>query len=502
MATGTYSPDPFFQFFDDDGNPLDGGFLYTYQAGTTTPLATYSNVGLTATNPNPVPLDGGGRCTLFLSPTSYKFVLKDSSGTTIATRDNVGAVPTTSIDNDVIGTAGEDLVANQVVYLGAGSWSKADADAAATSTTPGEIAFVVADVDNGESGTFRKSGRMTGFTGLTPGSKYYISATAGEITATAPANDRYVGEADSITSLIISPSSPVSVASVTAIIDPRIKTLCNGRLTLTTNVPVTTTDVTAATTLYWSPYLGNALALYSGSAWVAFAQAQLSIAVPATTAQMYDVFVDYNSGTPALSLLAWTNDTTRATALTTQDGVLVLTGATTKRYVGSFRTTGVSGQTEDSVTKRYVYNHYNRVDRPLRRVESTASWTYSTASIRQANGAAANQVEVVTGVSEEVVNLTVSGLASNTGGGLNVMVGIGENSTTAVATGFTGGGGVVAATGAFATMAGALIKPTAVGYAYYAWLEKPSGTTADTVWYGAAIVTGGGANGLNGSVRQ
>jgi hypothetical protein len=182
--------------------------LYTYSAGTTTLLATYSNVGLTSANANPIVLDSAGRCTLFLSPTSYKFVLKTSAGVTVATRDNVGAVPTTNIDNDVTGTAGEALTATNVAYMDTtGVWKLADADAVASSTTP-PIGFVVSDIANGASGTFRISGRMTGMSGLTPGTDYYVSGTAGAITATAPSNARYVGRADSISSLVILPNPP------------------------------------------------------------------------------------------------------------------------------------------------------------------------------------------------------------------------------------------------------------------------------------------------------
>ena len=211
MANGTLSPAPWFTGLDDNGNPLNGGLLYTYSAGTTTPLATYSDVGLTTANANPVVLDSAGRCTLYLSSSSYKYVLKTSAGVTVRTQDNVGSVPLTDIDNDVSGTAGEDLTAGQVAYLLASTWFTADSDAVASSTAP-PIGFVVTDIANGGSGTFRLSGRMTGFTGLTPGADYYVSGTAGEITATAPANSRYVGRADSISSLIIAANPPAAAA--------------------------------------------------------------------------------------------------------------------------------------------------------------------------------------------------------------------------------------------------------------------------------------------------
>jgi hypothetical protein len=83
------------QFFDNNGNPLSGGKIYTYEAGTTTPLASYtSSTGNTA-HTNPIVLDSGGRVPggeiWVIASTLYKFVLETSAGVTIATYDNVGS---------------------------------------------------------------------------------------------------------------------------------------------------------------------------------------------------------------------------------------------------------------------------------------------------------------------------------------------------------------------------------------------------------------------------
>jgi len=82
------------QFFDNNGNPLSGGKIYTYEAGTTTPLATYtSSTGVTA-HTNPIVLDSGGRVPggeIWNALQLYKFVLKTSAEVTIATYDNVGS---------------------------------------------------------------------------------------------------------------------------------------------------------------------------------------------------------------------------------------------------------------------------------------------------------------------------------------------------------------------------------------------------------------------------
>ena len=81
-----------FQFLTTTGLPLNGGLLYTYQAGSSTPLATYSdNAGLIA-NANPIVLGTDGRPASEIWLTygySYKFVLCDSSNNVIQTYDNL-----------------------------------------------------------------------------------------------------------------------------------------------------------------------------------------------------------------------------------------------------------------------------------------------------------------------------------------------------------------------------------------------------------------------------
>jgi len=81
------------QFFDNNGNPLTGGKLYSYVAGTTTPQATYtSSSGVTA-HSNPIILDAGGRVPsgeIWLTDgLQYKFVLKNANDVLIGTYDNI-----------------------------------------------------------------------------------------------------------------------------------------------------------------------------------------------------------------------------------------------------------------------------------------------------------------------------------------------------------------------------------------------------------------------------
>ncbi len=79
---------PQFQAFDADGAPLSGGLVYTYEAGTTTAKATYTDKTLATANANPVVLDSRGEAEIFLDG-SYKIVLQTSVGVTIWTLDNV-----------------------------------------------------------------------------------------------------------------------------------------------------------------------------------------------------------------------------------------------------------------------------------------------------------------------------------------------------------------------------------------------------------------------------
>lgn len=258
---------------------------------------------------------------------------------------------------------------------------------------------------------------------------------------------------------------------------------CFGRLTLTTVTPVTTADVTAATTLYFTPYKGDALALYDGtSAWTIFNFTELSIAIPATNNTMYDVWVYNNAGVPTLEVLAWTNDTTRATALVKQNGVLVKSGATTRRYVGSFRTTGTVGQTEDSLAKRYVWNYYNRVIRSMKVVDGTDSWTYSTAAFQQANANAANQLDFVIGVSEDSVFAQSISQGKSSGVTLrNIRSGIGLDSTTVNSAVIQGWINVdTTAVGLWASSY--FDAPIAVGRHILVWLERGGGADTQTFY--------------------
>lgn len=84
------TPSPKQQIFGTDGAPLVGGKIYTYQAGTSTPIATYTDFGAGTANTNPIILDSYGQANIWLLDTvSYKFVVKDATDVLLYTVDNI-----------------------------------------------------------------------------------------------------------------------------------------------------------------------------------------------------------------------------------------------------------------------------------------------------------------------------------------------------------------------------------------------------------------------------
>lgn len=78
------------KFTDANDNPLAGGLLYTYVAGTSTPTTTYQDADGATPNTNPIVLDAGGECNLWIPDGfSFKFVLKNADDVTQWTQDKV-----------------------------------------------------------------------------------------------------------------------------------------------------------------------------------------------------------------------------------------------------------------------------------------------------------------------------------------------------------------------------------------------------------------------------
>lgn len=202
---------------------------------------------------------------------------------------------------------------------------------------------------------------------------------------------------------------------------------CNGRLTLATGDPINTAGSTGGT-LYFTPYNGNYIGLYDGSAtWNLLPFSEVSIAVPGTTG-VYDVFAYNNSGTLTLETLAWTNTTTRATSLVFQDGVYVKSGATTRRYIGTIYS--VSGTATDNATLRGVWNYSNRVQKVLFNSDSTSSYTYTTNGVwRLMDASASWTIKVVVGQNDSLIDVKVTAVITSTNVNVYYYLGVGYDRT-------------------------------------------------------------------------
>lgn len=129
------TPTPRMQFFTATGVPLVGGKLYTYSAGTTTPLATYTDSTAATANTNPIILDARGECSLWVGAAQYYFVLRDSLDVLIWTADNINSsISTTNLTLTGTVTGGNASFVN-IAYSGTLTGTGATSSGATTATT-------------------------------------------------------------------------------------------------------------------------------------------------------------------------------------------------------------------------------------------------------------------------------------------------------------------------------------------------------------------------------
>ena len=277
------------------------------------------------------------------------------------------------------------------------------------------------------------------------------------------------------------------------------------RLTLTQGTPVTTADVTGATSVFAEPFGGAIVPLFRDTAGkypcirkLAPSTLSLALGTLASGTIPNDVFAYDNNGSLGLEKLAWTSTTARATAVDLVDGRYYKNGDYSRLLVGGFTPTATT-TTEDSgggVTtqvggKRLLFNVYNRKSRWARVIDTTDTWQYLTNTWRQANAASGNKVEVFVGLSEDVCVMNVlCGIfvAGNTG---VPMVGIGIDSTTTPSAGIRtpayDGIGVGVTTGLLEMPSMAISRAyLAVGYHAINWMEigSPVASGGNTLFAG------------------
>ena len=510
--------DPRSQFLDSAGAVYSGGFLYFYETGSTTPKDTYSDSVLTTPNDNPVELDSAGRLPndVFLDPNvTYKVVLKDADGNTIWTADpvddpaaNVTAafqVYAGNPNSNLAGSAGTPGgsgssacwdITNNLLYVctttGTAStavWTQVGATLAGGVQMTGIISpsSIGANQDdysptgNAAASIIRQdlSASCT-LTGLADGaagflktitnisSAYNLTLADDTISTASTATNRFklggynvvLAPGQSIDLYYDNTSSrwrPKSATPVFAGIIP------GGRLTLESGVPVSTSDQTAKTTVYYTPHMHGYVPLYNGTTWYIAAFSELSQALsnnttsPAAAAvsSVYDLFVWNNAGTITLSRgPAWSSSTSRGTGAGTTEleringrytnKVAISNGPAANRglYVGTIATdgNGANGQLSmvfapaaasgGSTNRLDVWNMYNRVKLSSTCKDSADSWTYTTATWRAANNSAANCVKVVCGLQEDQYEAVAVNTAQSSAN-WNVGCGIGLDSTSA-----------------------------------------------------------------------
>lgn len=412
VIVSPFGPKPAFQLAT--GLPAVGNQLFFYVAGSVnTKQNTYTDSTGGSANTNPIVLNALGEPSTeiwFTAGQQYKVVYAPSTDTDpptspIWTIDHLSGINDVTVAQDqwvisgltptFVSATSFTLVGDQTVAFHAGRRLK-------TTNSGGTIYSTI------------------------------LSSVFGAVTTLVLANDS--GTLDAGLSAVSYGLTSAANTSAPAIGEDK---LFQGRLTLTSGTAVTTTDVTAAETVYLTPFRGNAIDLYDNSAtrWVRVLFGEISVDVPDAT-QMNDVFVYLSSGVLTLETVAWTNTTTRATALTTQNGALVKSGSTNKRYVGSFyATTAGNGQTEDSAANRLLFNYYNRVKR-FGSASFTANRTTASTSYVEVNTEIRNQF--VVGVTEDAVQATVSsfGVSNNTNGDGSA-TSVGFDGTTAEDTAFS-----------------------------------------------------------------
>lgn len=352
---------------------------------------------------------------------------------------------------------------------------------------------------------------------------FWISALSDVITVAINANDSFISQSSGV-SLTIPVGHRVWISTDAAasgkwsvefagIVLPISETpgpgsIPGGRLTLTSLTPVLTTDVTAGTTIYYTPYLHNRIPLFNGTAWFEYSFAEVSQALndatksPAAAAinSNYDIF-GWLDGTTfrATRGPVWSSDTVRGTGAGTTEiervsgvwlnKVTITNGPTANRgvYLGTIRTDNSGNAVWISAPaaaagggncKLFVWNMYNRVGVGATSLDSTDSWTYSTATVRAADNNNSNRISFVRGLNEDGVSAAYNAIARNSTNGGVLAVGVGIDSTSAfsgsIANGSGWGGSGI---NVERTMTGTYTGLIGLGFHYVQALEYASGAT-------------------------
>lgn len=254
-------------------------------------------------------------------------------------------------------------------------------------------------------------------------------------------------------------------------VPPIIGAVAQGRLTLTSGVPVLTSTVAGATTIYYTPDCGNLIALWNGSNFspVVFSETAQALAdltkspTAAAVNSVYDMFAWDDAGTKRVTRgPAWSSQTLRGYTLSKVQGIYVNPNPITNgpaagygTWVGTIATNG-SGTVDfilglsaagGGAASIGVWNAYNRRNLKTMIQDSNAIHSYTTASYRSYDNSTTMRCSAVFGSSEEAVEAEIiTYIKSASASSAVVSVAMGLNSTTTmsgVSGNFNPGGGVV-----------------------------------------------------------
>lgn len=369
-------------------------------------------------------------------------------------------LPTISLTGDVTGNTGATVigvnkVTNAMLAQAADSTVKSNISGGAAVPSDNTITAVLDKQLGTTQGSvmYRNAGSWVS---LTPGTAGQILQSGGAaanpswLTASGSGTVTQVNTGGMITG---GPITTTGTLDIDATIPP-----C-GRITLTTATPVLSGSVTGATTVYYTPYIGNLVPIYNGSIFTPTVFAELSQATtdatksPAAVAasSAYDLFVWNDAGTIRCTRgPAWTNVGARSagTALTRVNGVLLNNASITNgpaasrgTYVGSIVSNGSStidyifgGPGVGGAAANFgLWNMYNRITMNNRISDSTDSWAYTTANTwRAPNGSATMRATFMRGLDEDGIFAQYSSIV-RAGAGVNVAAGVGVDTTTGYA---------------------------------------------------------------------
>jgi hypothetical protein len=294
-----------------------------------------------------------------------------------------------------------------------------------------------------------------------------------------------------------------------------------GRLTLNSIEPVMASDVVNTSTIYYVPYVGNQIPIYNPTPGTfpsyTFVTLTLTLNSSQAAGNIYDIFAFLNSGAVTLGCgPAWTNSTTRSTATTlwggtqfglaTNNNAITLTngsntytgiyaGAAT--YLGSVYMTA-AGETSvmfnpssgvgGSGTVIGLWNAYHRVRVTASSADSTATWTYSSSTWRNADNSASNSITWLDGggggglYGETSVSAAYDVVGSNSSASGSTNIGVGINSIVTPAI-----NAQVSNTTALITMHAATLSPPILGLNVAQAIERV--TAGTETFYGVDLLT-------------